>query len=53
MDLLEWVGRRDMNMVRGLEHLPCEDWLREFRLFSLEKTLGRLHCGLSIPKGGL
>ena len=38
MELLEWVQRRAPKMIRRLDHLPYGDRLREWGLFSLEKS---------------
>jgi len=50
-NLLKWVQRRAMKMIMWLEHLPCEDRLRELWLFSIERAAGRPYRGLLILKG--
>ena len=55
MELLEQVHRMATGIIRGLEHLPYGDRLRELRLFSQEKKRlqGDVTSSLPVPEGGL
>jgi len=49
VELLEWVQRRSMKMIRGVEHLSYADKLRSgLVLPGEEKALGRPNCGISV-----
>ena len=49
-ELLERVQRRAPKMIRGLEHLCYEEWLRDVGLLSLAKR--RLRYAYKCLKGG-
>ena len=55
MNLLEWVQSRVHKVIRGLEHLSCEDRLRKAGVVQPGegKALGRPCSSLPVPNRGL
>jgi len=49
MSLLECVWRRVMKMIKGLDHLSCEESVRELALFSPDKRRLQGYCFAAFP----